>query len=85
MKLLIQPSCGGGGGGGVVLRFTVNSADGKLSYNTASIQNNEAFIQRLCVKHLEQLNLHHPDNSYPISAKRGHIGTLKIFLLYKCF
>ena len=75
----------------MVVRFTVNSADGKLSYNTTPVQNNQsinaaaAFMQRLCVKHLGQLNLHHPDNNYSISAKKGHIGTLKLFLLYKCF
>ena len=47
-----------------------------------SINGAAAFVQRLCVKHLGQLNLHHPDNNYSISAKKGHIGTLKIFLLY---
>ena len=73
------------GGEGVILRLTVNSADGKLSYNTAPIQSKAAFIQTLCVKHLGQLNLHHPDNNYSISAKKRHIGTLKVFLLYKCF
>ena len=50
-----------------------------------SINAAAAFIQRLCVKHLGQLNLHHPDNNYSISAKKGHVRTLKIFLLYKCF
>ena len=47
-----------------------------------SINGAAAFVQRLCVKHLGQLNLHHPDNNYSISPKKGHIGTLKIFLLY---
>lgn len=67
------------GGEGVGLRLNVNGPE-----NTTPIQNNAAFIQRLCLKHLGQLNLHHPDNNYFIPAKRGHIGTLKLVLLYKC-
>ena len=67
------------GGEGVVLQME------NCPENTAPIHlNNAAFIRRLCMKHLGQLNLHHPDKNYSISAKKGHIGTLKLFLLYKC-
>ena len=54
----------------------------RCAESNQSINGAAAFVQRLCVKHLGQLNLHHPDNNYSISAKKGHIGTLKIFLLY---
>ena len=76
------------GGEGMVVRFSVtpqmeNYPIIPLPFGTINqrcLESNQsinaaAFIQRLCMKHLRQLNLHHPDNNYSISAKKGHVGT----------
>ena len=87
------------GGEGMVVHFSVTpqmenypiiplpfrTTNQRFVESNQSINAATAFIQRLCKEHLGQLNLHHPDNNYFISAKERQVGTLKLFLLYKCF